>query len=86
MISLPGLIVHQEFPKQHFSRIVSLIVAINQFTFAFGPWLLGYLQRAGGSYTTALLACLVMQATAAIIIVLPVLARISGTPRGKELC
>src|SRR5207244_10945776 len=45
MISLPGLIVQQEFPKQHFSRIVSLIVAINPFTFACGPGLLGYLQR-----------------------------------------
>jgi MFS family permease len=38
--SLPGLLVQQEFPKQHFARIVSLVVAINQFTFAFGVWLL----------------------------------------------
>jgi MFS family permease len=75
MISLPSLIVQQEFPKQHFSRIVSLIVAINQFTFAFGPGLLGYLQRAGGGYTAALVACLIMQATAALIVVSPALAR-----------
>lgn len=32
--SLPSLIVHQEFPSQFFARIVSLVVAINQFTFA----------------------------------------------------
>jgi MFS family permease len=75
MISLPGLIVQQEFPKQHFSRIVSLIVAINQFTFAFGPGLLGYLQEAQGGYTTALVACLVMQAAAATIVVLPLIGR-----------
>ena len=35
--SLPGLLVQQEFPKQHFARIVSIVVAINQFSFAFGP-------------------------------------------------
>jgi uncharacterized OsmC-like protein len=37
MISLPGLIVQQEFARQDFARVVSLVVAINQFTFAFGP-------------------------------------------------
>ena len=40
LTSLPGLLVQQEFPKQHFARIVSLVVAINQFSFAFGPTLL----------------------------------------------
>jgi hypothetical protein len=34
-----------EFPKQHFARIVSLVVAINQFSFAFGPSLLGQLAK-----------------------------------------
>jgi len=76
MISLPALIVQQEFPNQHFSRIVGWIVAINQFTFAFGPGLLGYLQRAEGNYTTALVTCLVMQAAAALIVVSSVLGRI----------
>jgi MFS family permease len=74
MISLPGLIVQHEFPRQHFTRTVSLIVAINQFSFAFGPSLLGYLQRVGG-YAAALEACLVMQAVAAIIVVSPALVR-----------
>jgi MFS family permease len=37
LVSLPGLIVQQEFPPEHFSRIVSLIVACNQYVFAFGP-------------------------------------------------
>jgi len=82
MISLPSLIVQQEFPKQHFSRIVSLIVAINQFTFAFGPGLLGYLERATGGYTAALVACLIMQATAALVVVSPALARMLRRPFG----
>jgi predicted MFS family arabinose efflux permease len=71
MISLPGLIVQQEFSRQDFARVVSLVVAVNQLTFAFGPALLGALRQAGGSYTLPLVACLGMQALAAIVVVAP---------------
>jgi len=77
--SLPGLIVQQEFPKQHFARIVSLIVAINQFSFAFGPILLAQLQHAEGTYTVALLVCLVMEIAAAIVVLSPAVVRHHGT-------
>jgi MFS family permease len=73
--SLPGLLVQQEFPKQHFARIVSVVVAINQFSFAFGPGLLGQLQRLEGTYVTGLYVCLLMEILAAIIIVSPALQR-----------
>lgn len=73
--SLPGLIVHQEFPRRSFARIVSLVVAINQFTFAFGPTLLGYLRQMTGRYTASLVACLVLETVAAAVVILPVLAR-----------
>jgi len=73
--SLPGLLVQQEFPKRHFARIVSLVVAINQFSFAFGPTLLGQLERAEGSYSTGLLVCLSMEALAALIVISPMLIR-----------
>jgi len=73
--SLPGLLVQQEFPKQHFARIVSVVVAINQFSFAFGPSLLGQLEHAEGSYGTGLLACLSMEALAALIITSPAIVR-----------
>jgi MFS family permease len=73
--SLPGLLVQQEFPKQHFARIVSLVVAINQFSFAFGPSLLGQLEHAEGSYSVALLVCLSMEALAALIIISPAVTR-----------
>lgn len=72
--SLPSLIVHQEFPSQFFARIVSLVVAINQFTFAFGPSLLGYLRQRTGSYAASLVFCLVIEVAAATIVILPVLA------------
>src|SRR5262249_15306286 len=62
LVSLPALIVQQEFPAPHFARVVSMVVAINQFAFAFGPALLGRLQQPDGSYSRALFACLLMQA------------------------
>jgi MFS family permease len=73
--SLPALIVQQEFPKRDFARIVSMVVAINQFAFAFGPALLGRLQLPDGSYTHALMACLVMELAAAGIVLLPLARR-----------
>jgi MFS family permease len=75
VVSLPGLIVQQEFPKRDFARIVSMVIAINQFAFAFGPALLGRLQTPDGSYTRSLVACLIMEAAAAVIVLFPALAR-----------
>jgi cyanate permease len=82
--SLPGLIVQQEFPKQHFARIISIVVAINQFTFAFGPTLLAQLQRVEGTDTAALLACLAMEIAAAVVVVSPAVTR--RRPRPKAAC
>ncbi len=73
--SLPGLIVQREFPKQHFARIISAVVAINQFSFAFGPIIIADLYQAEGTYTVALLVCLAMQIAAAIVVLLPALIR-----------
>jgi len=75
VISLPGLIVQQEFPQRDFARIVSMVMAINQFAFAFGPALLGRLQQPDGSYARALFACLVMEVAAAVIVLAPVMGR-----------
>jgi MFS family permease len=80
LVSLPGLIVQQEFAKRDFARIVSVVVAINQYTFAFGPALLAWLTQGGSGFARALLACLVMQALAAVIVLLPMTARMK-TPR-----
>jgi hypothetical protein len=76
--SLPGLIVQQEFPKQHFARIISLVVAINQFSFAFGPTLLAAMRPAETTYAGALLLCPAMEIAAAVIVLSPVpLARVA---------
>ncbi|HEV2957256.1 MAG TPA: MFS transporter [Xanthobacteraceae bacterium] len=79
LTSLPPLIVQQEFPKRDFARIASMIVGINQFAFAFGPVLLGWLQKPDGAYTYALFACLVMQVLGAVIVLAPVLGRSKGS-------
>jgi MFS family permease len=81
LISLPGLIVQQEFAAQHFARIVGLIVAVNQFAFAFGPGLLGFLQQARSDYTGALVACFIAEVTAAVIVISP---RIGSARREKR--
>jgi MFS family permease len=81
LTSLPPLIVQQEFPRRDFARIVSMIVGINQFAFAFGPALLGWLQKPDGAYTHALFACLVMQMLGAGIVLAPVLG---STKRSQQ--
>lgn len=77
MISLPGIIVQRDFPKEHFARAISLVVGINQFTFAFGPGLLGALRQVYGSYAPALLVCLAIHLVAAIIVVAPAIRRLA---------
>ena len=77
LVSLPALIVQQEFPAPHFARVVSMVVAINQFAFAFGPALLGRLQQPDGSYSRALFACLLMQVIGAIVVLAPIVVRMN---------
>jgi predicted MFS family arabinose efflux permease len=68
LITLPGLIVQQEFPRRDFARAVSTNVAINQLVAALGPYILGVLHDLSGNYRTSLMACLALQAAAAILV------------------
>ena len=83
--SLPGLIVQREFPRQHFARIISVVVAINQFSFAFGPTMIAHLQQAEGSYTVPLLVCLAMQITGAIVVLIPAAILQAAVHTGRRL-
>ncbi|MFN4088140.1 MAG: MFS transporter [Alphaproteobacteria bacterium] len=67
-ITFPGLIVQQEFPRAHFSRVIALVAAVNQFTFASGPAFLGLLRDRTGDYRAALLACFGLLLAASIIV------------------
>ena len=68
LITLPGLIVQQEFHRRDFARAVSLTVAITQLAAATGPTILGVLHGLSGDYRTSLMACLVLQAVAAALV------------------
>jgi len=70
LITLPGLIVQQEFPRRDFARAVSLNVAVTQLVAAVGPYLLGVLHDLSGNYRSSLMACLVLQVAAALLILI----------------
>ncbi|MDB5630079.1 MAG: major facilitator superfamily 1, partial [Tardiphaga sp.] len=67
-ITLPALIVQREFPPLSFGVLVSLLTAITQTTYAFGPGILGLLRDATGSYTMPFAICIALQLMAAALI------------------
>ena len=68
MITLPSIIVQREFSAVAFGVLVSLVTAICQFTYAFGPGMIGLLRDAFGSYTVPFYACVALQLIAAAIV------------------
>jgi cyanate permease len=79
LATLPGLILAVECPRERFAGLVSLAVGIHQFTFAFGPSLVGVLRDLTGGYTTALAACMTLEALGALLVLLG-----PGRSRGAE--
>ena len=55
LITLPSLIVQREFDPRSFGVLVSLITAINQVTYAFGPGVIGLLRDCLGKLCAAVL-------------------------------
>jgi cyanate permease len=68
LITLPALIVQREFDPRSFGVLVSLITAINQITYAFGPGFIGLLRDASGSYALPFYGCIGLELTAAALI------------------
>jgi MFS family permease len=68
LVTLPSLIVQHEFPRSAFSTVVSLVVGLNQFVFAFGPAILGALRDWSGDYRASLAFCMALQTLAALIV------------------
>jgi predicted MFS family arabinose efflux permease len=68
LITLPALIVQREFDPRSFGVLVSLITAINQVTYAFGPGIIGLLRDASGSYTLPFYGCVALELAAAALI------------------
>ncbi len=70
LTTLPGLVLAVEWPRERFSSLVGLVVGINQFTFAFGPSLVGVVRDAAGGYPAALAMCMGLEALAAGLVLL----------------
>jgi predicted MFS family arabinose efflux permease len=70
LITLPALIVQREFDPRAFGVLVSLITAINQITYAFGPGVVGMLRDFSGSYSLPFYGCIALELIAAVLIMI----------------
>ncbi|HEY3677788.1 MAG TPA: MFS transporter, partial [Bradyrhizobium sp.] len=70
LITLPSLIVQREFDSRSFGVLVSLLTAINQVTYAFGPGVIGLLRDLSGSYSLPLYGCIGLELAAAVLIMM----------------
>ncbi len=68
LITLPSLIVQREFDPRAFGMLISLITAITQVTYAFGPSVIGLLRDASGSYALPFYGCIGLELIAAMLI------------------
>ena len=84
LTTLPGLILAVEWPRERFAALVALVVGINQFTFAFGPSLVGFVRDQAGSYGVALGACALLQVAAAALVMLGPKRPGSSTPAASS--
>jgi MFS family permease len=69
IITFPALIIQREFDAASFGMLIGLSTAINQFTYAFGPGLLGLVRDLSGTYTASLLLCVALNLVAAVVVV-----------------
>src|SRR6266849_4512809 len=79
LITLPSLIVQREFDSRAFGVLISLITAISQVTYAFGPGVIGLLRDASGSYALPFYVCIGLELTAAVLIMVRGRARKRAT-------
>src|SRR5947209_5972276 len=70
LITLPALIVQREFEARSFGVLVSLITAITQVTYAFGPGVVGVFRDASGSYMLPFYGCIALELAAAVLIMM----------------
>ena len=70
LLTLPSLVIQREFEAASFGMLVGLSWAISQFTYAFGPGLLGVIRDVTGDYTAPLVLCAALDLAAAALILL----------------
>jgi predicted MFS family arabinose efflux permease len=70
LITLPSLIVQREFEARSFGVLISLLTAITQVTYAFGPGVIGVLRDLSGSYTLPFYGCIALELAAAALVMI----------------
>jgi predicted MFS family arabinose efflux permease len=70
LITLPSLIVQREFDPRSFGVLISLLTAITQVTYAFGPGVIGVLRDLSGSYTLPFYGCIALELAAALLVMI----------------
>ncbi len=68
LITLPSLILQREFEAASFGMLIGLSTAVSQFTYSFGPGILGALRDAGGGYGAPIALCIALNLTAAALV------------------
>ena len=68
IITFPALIVQREFDAAAFGMLVGLATGLSQFTYAFGPAVLGIVRDATGGYWAPLGLCITLNVLAAAIV------------------
>ena len=68
VITMPALIVQREFAARSFGLVIGLTSMVGYTLLAFGPTLLGVARDATGGYGAALVLCIVLQLTGAVIV------------------
>lgn len=70
LITLPSLVIQREFEAAAFGMLVGLSWAVTQFTYAFGPGLLGVLRDMSDGYAAPLALCVALKVLAAVLILI----------------
>ena len=76
--------MQREFDPRSFGVLISLITAINQVTYAFGPGVIGLLRDASGSYSLPFYMCIAVELVAAVLIMIRGRRKVARSPDGAQ--
>ncbi len=60
-ITMPAVILQHEFDPRAFATLATLLTAINQIVYSFGPAIMGWIRDFAGTYTAAIALCIGLQ-------------------------
>jgi cyanate permease len=75
LLTLPSLLIQREFEAASFAVLIGLSWAISQFTYAFGPGVVGVIRDVTGSYSMPIMLLAALDFAAAVLVLLRPAAR-----------